>query len=126
MKSKLPNYREITKKIPVKVFPYMLHVVITTDVLEAIQLREDMFGEIKTPKGMAAFHLSAPGNSFIFLRHDASEAVIAHEAFHFVWSLCEHIGAKHEEEIMAYLLWFAIEQIVQFISEKWLDTPFEV
>jgi accessory gene regulator protein AgrB len=47
------------------------------------------------------------------LGHDPSVKTIAHEVFHVVWRIMAHIGATHENEVMAYHVGYLVHAITE-------------
>ena len=114
----MTKFKEITKKVRFEIFPIDLIIVVSNDVKQSRSNRNKLLGVIPHDH-YSAFHYQCGTTSYIFLKYDATPGIIAHEAFHCVWSIFEVIGAEHNNEVMAYTLWFIVNDIHKFIKEKW-------
>jgi hypothetical protein len=110
----MPKDRQFT--IPLPHFNYAIKVVFTGDFKEFAKKKKwSKFSEqiADDDRTVSGYHCSHPGEglSWILLRHDPKISTIVHETFHVVWRIMEHIGAKFENEVMAYHLGYIVEKI---------------
>lgn len=109
---------EKVKKINIKPFYYTVTIILTNNILESRKKRNNFLLEseiIEEPKGL---HCDGGTlSSYIFLKYDSLSDVIVHESYHCICKLLKDIGAKHEEEIVAYLLGYITKEIVKFINK---------
>lgn len=112
-----PRYKEIVRKVKFDIFPYRLIIVVSNDVIESRAKRDYMFGPSRLVNAAAIHTSDGGGESYIFIRHDAVPGIVAHEANHCAWALMETIGAKHEEEVMAYVLYYVVQAVIKAMSQ---------
>lgn len=119
-----PDAREIFYRYTIIALPhfnYDVKVVITSDISLYIQSK---FPNIENPGSGNGFHIYSQDDcrSHIVLTDNPSIKTIAHEVFHVVWRLMEHVGAKHENEVMAYHQGYLTERISKWVlaqGEDW-------
>lgn len=69
-------------------------------------------------KDAEAIHVHCNDNrSHVILPFDCNLNQIVHEAYHFCWRLMHHIGADHENEIMAYHMGYTVDKIVEWVAK---------
>lgn len=118
MMTKKSTFKEIKKTIKIDVFPYEVVIVVSNDVKQSRTNRNKIFGETRLEQAAAIHSTIQSGFSFIFLKHDAPPWVISHEACHAAWEIMDFIGAEHNNEVMAYLNSFVVEQCCK-VMKKW-------
>lgn len=114
---------EKTKTITILPFYYRLYLVLTSDVTESRILREDILGPYPNRIPAAALHdalMSEPA-SWIFLPFEADISDVVHEVSHCIWQIMDYIGAKHEDEIMAYYMGWLTHQVCKFLGKCQID-----
>lgn len=110
---------EKVKKINIKPFYYSCTIVLTNNILESRKKRNNTLLECELTEEPKGLHCDGGTlSSIIFLKYDSLSDVIAHESYHCICKLMKDIGAKHEEEIVAYLLGYLTKEIVKFINKK--------
>lgn len=110
---------ERVKKINILPFYYSCTVIITDNILESKRKRNNKLLECEITDEPKGLHCDGGIlDSYIFLKHDSLSDVIVHESYHCICKLMKDIGAKHEEEIVAYLLGFLTKEIVKFMNKK--------
>jgi len=116
----MDDFLEIKKRVKFDAFPHILVVVLTNDVHISRHNLEKLFGEGPNRPNMEAMHIgNGCGLSYILLPWNSPPETIAHEAYHCICSLFKDIGAKHEEEMFAYLLSYVVKEIFKFRENKW-------
>jgi hypothetical protein len=60
------------------------------------------------------FNVKGEGRSYLFLKSDADEAVVAHECWHIVFRIMEWCGAELDNETVAYHLDHLVEKVYAF------------
>lgn len=99
---------EFRRRFYFEAFGYNVHVILTDD-LQATAARIGKQARISgepissRTRGFTMQDQGAP-IALIVLSTERNNPVVAHESFHAVWHLMQHIGAQHEEEVMAYCL----------------------
>src|SRR5271165_4378844 len=111
--------KEKTKQIVLNPFEYEVNIVITNSIEGSYIKREKIFGEKFESDGCIALHVWVRDEaiSYIFLPYEADAGYIAHESFHCAWKIMEFIGARYENEIMAYTVGHITHQIDQFVKK---------
>jgi hypothetical protein len=122
----MEDYKERKKLLTLAHFPYLIHVILSNDPQTARKRRDKIFGQTYVRDASTrAMHsaLDEWPESYLFLEFNTDIGFIVHEAYHAVWRIMEFIGAKHEEEIMAYHLGWLTREIVRFISRTHDTSP---
>lgn len=111
-------YTEHKKRLIIKPFPYTVFIVASTDVMESRSRYKNKLGEYNgaPADGMHVCYENRP-ISYLFLRYDTTIEVVVHEVFHACWQIMAYIGARPEEEIMAYHLGSLTESVVDFLAK---------
>lgn len=93
---------------------YSVRVIVTEDLANSFGKR---LGEhrLHGSTDAACFH-DNNGRTWMFLRPDSDEGVVAHEAWHVLYGIHDYIGAKIENEIVAYHLGFLINAVHKFLK----------
>ena len=65
----------------------------------------------------AACYNTKNGWSYMFLNPQADEGTIAHESWHIIFEIMDYVGAKIENEVVAYHLGYLINKIHTFKKE---------
>lgn len=105
--------REYMIELPV--FNYMIFVVVTDNIAESRKNRKARLGCLKKDiskyvDGMHSFDNLEP-NGWVFINPTSSPGVIAHEVFHALWRMFKWVGAKLENETVAYHLSYIVDKI---------------
>ena len=80
-------------------YNYRVVVIFTKDVQKECAKR---FPEYEPGEPCKAFTLAREKECSMVLPWTANADDIAHECFHVIWAMMKHIGAKLEEEVVAY------------------------
>lgn len=115
IKPKLPKLKEKVLLIDFPQYAYTVKVVVTNNVYTSGV--KHLPGQPPPNELWFAFHTGVPGRSLslIVLPLEAGVSTISHEAFHCVWEIMQHIGADHENEVMAYTLGYLVREIAAFM-----------
>ena len=109
---KKTKYGDYATWIKFEVFSnYPVRLILTDNLAKSATDRE-----VPTPDVDAdafCFHTNK-GQSYIFLPHDAPEGTVAHEAWHIVHMVLDYVGAKDENEVVAYHLGYLVNKIYEF------------
>lgn len=62
----------------------------------------------------AACYHTKKGWSYLFLNPKADEGTIVHEAWHVIFEIMDYVGAKIENEVVAYHLGYLVNEIHTF------------
>lgn len=105
--------QEFTIDIPV--FNYRVIVVITNSISASRDARDELLGETshklnKYVDGLHSYNEEEP-DSYIFITPRTTNGVIAHEVFHVIWRVFEWVGAKLDNETIAYHLSYIVDEI---------------
>ena len=110
------------------IYPWTVNVIFSTDIHATRNSKPFMeyMGDNPWPNRKSfAFCESIPDNFktvifFPYSRKDRkmpSFSIIAHEAFHCMYTILEKVGALDSEEAQAYLLEFIVEKIENMVNE---------
>lgn len=112
------SYSEHKKRLVIHPFPYTVYVIACSDVTEA---RERYYKTLGHYRGVPAdaMHVCVENvpASYIFINYLSDVDVIVHEALHCIWRIMTYVGARKEEEIMAYHLGSLTRTICLFLSK---------
>lgn len=100
---------------------YTFHVFFTDDIKAcgmALQKAGRIRGAEAIDANTDAIQQSAGCHGFILYDEGVSVGTIAHEAWHGVYDMLKHIGAELDNEVVAYCLGYAVDQIVDFKIQK--------
>lgn len=105
--------KERTRRLTLEMFGnYTIEVVVSTDIQKSVMKRG-----IGVHQHFEAMHCGADNLfSFIFLPEKARAGIVAHEVFHCVWHVFRSIGADLENEIVAYMLSYLVDEIMALIA----------
>jgi hypothetical protein len=98
-------FREKKHDVVFDVFGYVVHVIFTTDLQRSRDKYNALLGHSYDATGAGAFHTykdERDYNSYLFFKWDADVEQITHESWHVIRRMMEFLGAKHENEVMAY------------------------
>ena len=111
-------------RVKIIVFPvfcdYVVHVELTTDVAKSLSKypsTKGVFQETGITDAMS-IHITNENFSYIFLRYNSSVGTIAHESWHVVKRMMEHVGIELDSETVAYHLGYLVNQIFRFARGK--------
>lgn len=90
---------------------YEVHVILTDNVMDSRRLRDCYLGPSDSERPPRALCESRPGHSWLFIHNKADQGTIAHESFHCVFALLNFIGARLDNEIVAYHLQYVVNQV---------------
>lgn len=99
------------------VYGYEIIFVITDNVEESRRKMDDKFGAPDTRLANAlALHSGCDDRplSALFIPLDCSVGVIAHECFHAIYHMFGYVGAKMDNENVAYHLEYLLDAIIKF------------
>jgi len=114
------KFKEIKCEIPFDIFPYKLTVIVSNDILKSRSKYDTILGRKYSNEFAGAIHdTNHDGNSYVFLKSDATPGTIAHESFHVIWELLDFIGANDNNELIAYLMTYIVNNIHVFIKKHW-------
>jgi hypothetical protein len=99
---------------------YRVVIVIAKDLDAAIAKR---MGEDEVPDDLDAYraisyHESNVAKSTIFLRPKPSVADIVHESWHVIFRMMDYLGARIEDEVVAYQLDYLCQQVFDFARKR--------
>lgn len=106
------------RKVSFPVFGYSIYIIYTDNIEQSRKLKCNEIGamdELMGPyvDGLHSYNNIEP-DGFVFFRPDSTMGTITHECFHAIHRLFKWIGAKVENEIMAYHLGYLVDQVVEF------------
>ena len=111
-KTKFEDFEHIVK-FPV-LSNYFVHVVFTDNIARS---RKGRYGSEGSAEGAAALSsVAVGGHGHLFFKRDNSDGIIAHEAWHAVFSMFEWAGAELDNEMVAYHLSYLVDRIASFKS----------
>ncbi len=104
------------------VFNYDMTIVYTDDIVRSREELDHVIGAadrkfIDDCDGLHSFH-EDKSTGFIFFTPDTSIGVIAHECYHAISRMLRWIGAKKEEEVVAYHLSYLLDKVLKFKDIK--------
>jgi len=108
--------KEYSKKITLDAFDYDVYVILTTDVRKSLKKRN-----VEDIENTGAYHVQIKNKpiSYIILPFpETNVGYVVHELWHCIWAIHDYIGAKFENEIVAYLLSYLTRETVKFITRK--------
>lgn len=116
-------YKEIRKKIEFPVFGYTIHIIFTTNVVEAIKLLNNK-GETDIKEKDMPLHVDggchisnkASNVAHIVLYYKGGIATAVHESYHAIYRLMDYVGIK-DEEAFAYHLDYLASEITEMHNE---------
>lgn len=113
------GYVQRKKRIVIGVFNYVVNVILSNDPNTARAKLSRVLGEWEQDDCLAALHVgSAEGPiSYVFLPFEADIGLVVHESCHAFWRMMEFIGAKHEDEVMAYTIAYITRETCKFIAK---------
>lgn len=118
------TYTEHKKKLTIHPFPYIVYIVVSNDIMESRDRYKKQLGEYNgvPADGMHVCFENRP-IAYLFLKYDTTIDTVVHEVFHAIWGIFNYIGARPEEEVMAYHLGAVTEAVVTFLAktERELD-----
>lgn len=102
------------KAIKIKPFRYTCYVIITNNILEERKNKKYKLEEANYLEEPLGLHCDGGTlYSYIFIKPNSQVNILAHEAYHCIRKLLRDIGAKQEEEVVAYLLDYLVEQLIK-------------
>jgi hypothetical protein len=109
------SLKERTKIVKLVTYGYTVKVIVSSDIERSARKRGYLFLE-----GSYAQHSYTEGKpeSVLFLPAVLDISLVAHESFHAVWRVMKFIGAKHEQEVMAYLLGHVVDEVYGLYTKK--------
>jgi hypothetical protein len=112
-KPKLTEYGDYATWVSFEVMAnYQVQLIITDDLMKSAKGRINSSPE---EADAFCFHVKGAGRSYIFLRHDSDESVVAHECWHIVHRVLTYCGvADMDDEIVAYHLDHMVEKVYEF------------
>jgi len=118
-----PNENVLTLKIAP--FNYKIYVILSDNVEDARVRRSYLLGPYTPDGSTAGLHYGRVDLpiSYVFLPYCSDIGYVAHETYHCICNIMEWAGARHEEEIVAYMMGYLVREITRFIgkhSEKGL------
>ena len=97
---------------------YQVRVVLTNDLNQSLEKHGFTGDEPKDTAGLA-LHCEKHMHSYIFLQLKEPEpGYIAHESWHVVKRICDHLGIKLDNEVVAYLLGYIVEKVHKTVNER--------
>lgn len=110
------NERVATFLVPL--YDYEIVVILCSDVNKSRTKREKQFGTVGLGNAVGLTETFESGTSVIFLPHKPPPEDVAHECYHAVCNIMAHIGAKLEEEVVAYTLGYLVRKVTDFAQHK--------
>lgn len=105
-------------KIDFPIFGYEFICVYTDSIQISRDKRNVVLGalEDKLSEDVDGLHSNnkSISSSFVFFTPFTSVGVIAHEIYHAIRTMLDWIGAKEEEEVVAYHLSYSLDEILEF------------
>lgn len=105
---------EQTDKVEFPMYHYNVYIVQTDNLQESRTLRAEVIGALDSHLGPYVDGLHCTNNiepdSWVFFTPDSTIGTIAHECFHAVWRMFKWMGAKPNNEIMAYHLGYLVDR----------------
>jgi len=119
---KQSKLKEKVNEVYLPMYGHSIYTVISTDLIKSRKKRYKILGHDNDLDGYTGLFSSNGGHDgFIFLGPDADAEVIAHEAFHAVCYIMNHIGTilcDESEECFAYPLGYLVGSITKFIKSN--------
>ena len=113
---KLTRFGDFEKVITFPVFAmYRVYIVMTDDLQKSYDGRIFEERDLSNSDALSV-GLREHANSVIFLKRGCSAGDVAHESWHTVRRILLLIGAELEDEIVAYLLDYLVNEITKFQS----------
>ena len=114
--------RSKVKHIAFPVFSnYIVHVEITSDLKRSMAKYPPTRAVIEAADeacdGMT-IHVEDETFSYIFLPYNASVGTIAHESWHTIKAMMEHLAIELDSETVAYHLGYLVDQIFRFMRGR--------
>jgi hypothetical protein len=106
-------------KITIVEFPvfgdYLIHVEICSDLQKTV-LKYPQTKDVDQLESTNALTVHPHGESFsfIFLKYNSSAGTVAHESWHAIRRMMEHMGIALDSETVAYHLGYLVNRITQF------------
>lgn len=116
---------EVCSTVELSVFPYTVHFIYTDDISKSRKERDCILGTENESYNCDGLH-SYPkdfSSSWIFFTEMSSIGTISHECFHAVWNMFRYLGAKHNNEMMAYHLGYLVDNALLLKMPKELHIP---
>jgi hypothetical protein len=112
------TYSEHRKRIIIKPFPYTVYLIASNNVMESRNRYNKRLGPYNgvPADGLHVCIDNVPA-SWLFMDYQAPIGVVTHEVLHVLWRLFDYIGAKLEEEIMAYHIGNLTEEVCLFLHK---------
>jgi hypothetical protein len=116
-KTKTAKFAEKTKRIYLAPFDYTVNIVVSNDVKKSAKSRTSKNEDVPD---FAAIHIYSDErpSSCIILPEHPDVSYVSHETFHCVWRIMKYIGAEFNNEIMAYLNGYLVQQICRFVTGR--------
>src|SRR5260370_8595789 len=96
------NVKETTFKFPV-ISDYLVHVEVTTDLEKSLTRHEETKNvEADEATGAMAVHIRNQAESFMFLPHNASPGMIAHESWNVIRNMMVWSRIEIDNETVSY------------------------
>lgn len=96
---------------------YQVHIELSSNIRAALkkykQTENVNMDDDDEDTDALAIHVKNVSFSYIFLPHNARPGTIAHESWHVVRRMFEHVGADLEDEMVAYHIGYLVDQIVK-------------
>lgn len=99
---------------------YNVHVELTSDIKKSFKkykYTRNLDVDLEDTHAIV-IHVEGTGLSMMFLPHNASVGTIAHESWHAVRRMMEHVGAEQDNEVMGYHLGYLSQKIYNFIRRR--------
>jgi hypothetical protein len=101
---------------------YVVHVEITVDIRAAMKkyknIKDLADEDFPGDNPACAVHVKGENFSFMFFRPNPSINAIAHESWHVVRRIMDHLGADLDNEMVAYHLGYLVEKVFKFVRRK--------
>lgn len=113
----MSDFMQRKTRITIKLFNYVVHVVLSSDPNTA-RAKTRVLGDWEQDDNLAALHCGTTDPvSYVFLPFQADIGLVVHESSHCFWRIMEFIGAKHEDEVMAYTIAHITRETCKFIAK---------
>jgi hypothetical protein len=110
---------EYTKKLVVQPFGFQLNLVLTDDIAESHNKRKKAigpYGETINISALFVGHNVRP-LAYVFLPVNPCISLVVHEIYHAIVHMLDFVGAKHDEEVVAYYLSFLVVGVCEFAAK---------
>lgn len=100
---------------------YRVVIILTTDKKKTYEKFMKMSDVLPNDYNFTALHIfigEEKTSYLIFTPKDSDPGTVAHECWHCLKQICSWLGAKVENELIAYHLGYLVNEVYSFIHKK--------